>query len=154
MRHSALTKILIVEFLLLCFVEIFSSPMILFAAVKPPCLSGYIGINCTPVSSVSPSSSGINTYYLQNYSTSIINIINGIVAPVMLAVAFVFFLYGVYKYFFLGATNESERANGRQFVLWSIIGFVVIFSIWGLVGLVGSTLGLSSGGYAPPYPTL
>lgn len=150
MRHLTFMRILIVWFL------IFSNPIILFAATKPPCLIGYIGINCTPVSSPSPpsSSSGINTYYLQGYATSIINIINGLVAPVLLAIAFVFFLYGVYKYFFLGATNEAERANGRQFVLWSIIGFVVIFSIWGLVGLVGSTLNLSSGGYAPSYPTL
>ncbi len=152
MKRLAPIPILIARLFL---VGIAVGPAISLAALRP-CPAGYIGLPtvCTPVSSNPPSSSGINTYYLQGYSKSFINIINGLIAPVLLAVAFIFFLYGVYKYFFLGATNETERANGRQFVLWSIIGFVVIFSIWGLVGLLGSTLGLSSGGYAPPYPTL
>ncbi|MHB8660720.1 MAG: pilin [Minisyncoccota bacterium] len=150
MKHSTFARVLFTGIFFLSAV----APVISFAAL-PPCLAGYIGLTCTPTpSSPPPASGGINTYYLQGYSASIINIINGLVAPVLLAIAFIFFLWGVYKYFIFGATNDTERATGRQFVLWSIIGFVVIFSIWGLVGVVGSTFGLSPGGYAPPYPTL
>lgn len=98
--------------------------------------------------------SGINTTYLQGYANSIISIINGILVPVLLAIAFFTFMWGVYKYFILGATSETERTTGREFILWGVIGFVVIFSVWGLVGMVGSTLGLSPGGTAPAYPTL
>lgn len=97
---------------------------------------------------------GINTTYLQGYANSIIGIVNGILVPVLLAIAFFTFILGVYKYFILGATDGTERTKGREFILWGVIGFVVIFSVWGLVGLVGSTLGLSPGGSAPKYPTL
>ncbi|MDE2021584.1 MAG: hypothetical protein KGI71_01515, partial [Patescibacteria group bacterium] len=82
---------------------------------------------------------GINTSYLQSYSDSIVGIINSLLVPVLLAIAFLAFLWGVYKYFILGADNETERRAGKQVVLWGLIGFVVIFSVWGLVGLVMST---------------
>lgn len=97
---------------------------------------------------------GINALYLLGYKNSIVFIINGLVAPVLLAIAFISFLFGVYRYFILGATDETARRTGRQFILWSILGFVVIFSLWGLVAVVGSTFGLSPGGDAPPYPRL
>ena len=96
----------------------------------------------------------INTSYLLGYKTSIVYVINSIFVPVLFAVAFLTFLWGVYKYFILGADNDTERATGRQFVLWGIIGFVVILSVWALVGIVATTFGLSPGGTAPAYPKL
>jgi len=93
----------------------------------------------------SGSSGGINPSYLQGYSTSIIGIINGMLVPVIFAIAFITFLWGVYKYLILGADSDTERATGRQFILWGIIGFVVIVSVWALVNLVSGTLGLPSG---------
>lgn len=97
---------------------------------------------------------GINMGIVTGYSSSIINIINNVFVPVLFAVAFLTFLWGVYKYFILGATKEESRKEGRDFVFWGIIGFVVILSMWGLVAVVGSTFGLSAGGTAPNYPTL
>ncbi|MHB8860303.1 MAG: Mbov_0395 family pilin-like conjugal transfer protein [Minisyncoccota bacterium] len=95
----------------------------------------------------------LNLTHLQSYSTAIVVIINSYIVPVLFAVAFLYFLWGVYKYFIYGADNESEREKGKQFVLWGIIGFVVILSVWGLVNMVMSTLGLESGGGSPPPPT-
>lgn len=99
-------------------------------------------------------SNGVNLSAITPYSDAIINFINSILVPVLFAVAFLTFLWGVYKYFILGADSDTERATGRQFVLWGVIGFVVILSLWGLVGIVGSTFGLTPGGAAPRYPTL
>ncbi|MFZ3043587.1 MAG: hypothetical protein WA058_00545 [Minisyncoccia bacterium] len=96
----------------------------------------------------------INTTYIKGYSDSIVGIINNILVPVLMAIAFIYFLYGVYKYFILGADSDTERKTGRQFVLWGIIGFVAILSVWGLVNIVGSTLGLSPGGNSPAVPTI
>src|SRR3989344_4702843 len=88
-----------------------------------------------------PGGSGaINPKYLQDYKTSIIWVINFILLPILVAIAFIVFLWGVYKYFILGADSDTERATGRQFALWGIIGFVVIFSVWSLVNLVSVTL--------------
>ena len=97
---------------------------------------------------------GIDTSYLQAYALKIIYVINALVVPVLFAVAFLTFLWGVYRYFILGADSEDKRAEGRKFVLWGLIGFVVILSLWGLVAMVGNTFGLTAGGSAPDYPTL
>lgn len=96
----------------------------------------------------------VNVSIAQRYAVNIIGLINSVFVPIVFAVAFLVFLWGVYKYFILGATEEKSREEGRSFVLWGIIGFVVIFSVWGLVAIVGSTFGLSPGGLPPDYPTL
>lgn len=96
---------------------------------------------------------GINTGAITPYSDGIIRVINGILVPVLMAVAFIVFLWGVYKYFILGASSESDKGEGRTFAMWGIIGFVVILSVWGLVDIVINTFGLTSGGSAPKPPT-
>ncbi len=97
----------------------------------------------------------MNLTILQRYAYDIMGIINFIFVPVLMAIALLTFLWGVYTYFILGADSDDKRAEGRQFVLWSIIGFVVIVSVWGLVFMVGVTLGVgpgSPGNLAPPSP--
>lgn len=94
----------------------------------------------------------MNLSYVQGYAGSIIAFINSILVPVLLAIAVLTFIWGIYSYFFIGANSEEKRKTGRDFLLWSIIGFVAIFSLWGLVGLVGNTFGLSPGGTAPAPP--
>jgi hypothetical protein len=98
--------------------------------------------------------SGINVGVIKSYSDSIISLINTVFVPVLFAIAFLYFLYGVYKYFILGAAEEKSREEGRDFILWSVIGFAVILSVWGLVAIVTNTFGLTAGGTAPNYPTL
>lgn len=103
-----------------------------------------------------PGSSGaINLTYLQGYKDSIINIINNYLVPMLMALAFIVFLWGIYKYFILGAAEEGEKAEGRNFALWGVIGFVIILSLWGIVNIVRDTLNFSQGGNnVPAYPKL
>lgn len=96
---------------------------------------------------------GINTAYIKSYSDSVLYVINNIFVPTLFAIAFLVFLYGVYRYFIQGADSDTERATGRQFVLWGVVGFVVIVSLWGVVNLFSSTLGLA-GIRAPSVPTI
>lgn len=91
---------------------------------------------------------------LQVYSNSIIGIIYFLLVPALIAIAFITFLLGVYKYYILGADNETERGKGHQFILWGLIGFAVIVSVWGLVYMVSITLGLFPGGAPLPPPTI
>lgn len=76
---------------------------------------------------------------LTGYKNDIVTTINTILVPVLIGIAFIVFLYGVYRYFILGGADEKERTEGKQFVLWGIIGFVVIVSVWGLVNMVKNT---------------
>lgn len=50
------------------------------------------------------------------------------------ALAFVFFLIGIARFFF--SQSETERTKAKQFALWSIIAFFVLFAVWGLVNLL------------------
>ena len=62
---------------------------------------------------------------------SIGDVVNTAIVPALYALAFAFFLFGMFRYFFIG--GEEARQKGRMFMLWSIIGFVVLFSVWGIV---------------------
>lgn len=89
-------------------------------------------------------SGSLNLAPLQNLGGSLITLLNTVLVPVVFAFAFIAFLWGVFQYFILGATQPEKRQEGTQFVMWSIIGLVVMISIWGIVNLVGNTLPLGS----------
>jgi len=96
--------------------------------------------------------SGIQTGYLETYKNDIIDVINGILIPAIMSVAFLVFMWGVYKYFFWKGDSDTERATGRTFILYGVIGFVIISCIWGIVEIFSGTLGLDTGN-APKPPT-
>ena len=144
-------------------------------SVGATCQSGYCNFSTPSVCAPNPGTTGlpsgssygttnttgtggINTTYLQGYEQSIVGVINNILVPLLISIAFIVFLWGVYKYFILGAASPEDRKEGTQFVMWGIIGFAIIFSVWGLVNILLSTLGLSSGGAATTHgltpPTL
>lgn len=79
------------------------------------------------------------------FAESIVGIFNTIVVPVILALAFLVFVWGVVNYFFIHGADETSRGEGRQFILWGIIGMVVMFSVWGLVNVLLSTLNIAPG---------
>ena len=62
----------------------------------------------------------------------IIDTINNIIVPVLFAVAFIVFLWGAFETFILGAQEEETKTRGKNLMLWGLIGFFVMISIWGL----------------------
>ena len=80
--------------------------------------------------------------FIGSGSTGIIGAINTVVVPVIFALAFLVFIYGIVKYFFINnGGDEGKIAEGRQFAMWGILGMVLLFSVWGFVNLLLSTLG-------------
>jgi len=96
---------------------------------------------------------GINPTYIKGYTDSITSIINGILVPTLIAVAFATFLWGIYTYFIKGAADPKAQESGRTFTLYGIIGFAIIFSVWGIVQIFMGTLGIGAAN-APRPPTL
>jgi hypothetical protein len=68
---------------------------------------------------------------------------NTIVIPVLFSLALGAFVWGVMKYFFLDSDSEEGRRQGRQFILWGLVGMVLLFSAWGVVYILLDTLGLA-----------
>ena len=78
-----------------------------------------------------------------DYATEIITIGNTVVVPLIFALAFAVFIFGILKYFVLQGGEEDSRTKGRQFAIWGILGFVLLFSVWGVINILLSTLGLA-----------
>ncbi|MBU4480281.1 pilin [Patescibacteria group bacterium] len=62
-----------------------------------------------------------------------------ILVPVVISLAVLFFLYGLAMYIW---KVGEEKESGKDMMIWGIIGLFVMVSIWGLVNLLGDTLGL------------
>jgi len=84
---------------------------------------------------------------ISDVGSFIINTINNVVVPVLFAIAFIVFLWGAFNTFILGANSEETKENGKNLMLWGLIGFFVMVSIWGLVNILTGTInfGNSSG---------
>ena len=69
---------------------------------------------------------------VSNYITSIGGFINSTIIPLLMALAFLVFVYGIFLNFFSGTgdDNSEKREKGKQLILWSIVGFVLIASVW------------------------
>lgn len=80
----------------------------------------------------------------------IIDTINNVFVPVLFAISFVVFLWGAFKTFILGASDDKKRADGKMQMLYSLIGFFVMISIWGLVNILTGSVNL--GGGTPVLP--
>jgi hypothetical protein len=63
---------------------------------------------------------------------TIIPIGNGVIG-LLYAVAFLIFIYGVFRYFFAG--GEKGKTEGRGFIIWGIFSLAILFSVWGIVHL-------------------
>lgn len=70
----------------------------------------------------------------------IINTINNVLVPVLFALAFIVFLWGAFDTFILGANSEETKERGKNLMLWGLIGFFVMVSIWGLVNILTGTI--------------
>jgi heme/copper-type cytochrome/quinol oxidase subunit 4 len=81
--------------------------------------------------------------YIGSGSTGIIGVLSTVIVPVIFAFAFAAFIWGIVNYFFLNGSEEAKRGEGRQFIFWGIIGMVVMFSVWGFVSILLSTLGIA-----------
>lgn len=64
----------------------------------------------------------------------------------LIGLAVVVFVYYIFKYFI--QPNEN-RAEAGKYVMYSVIGFFVILSMWGLVNILQNTFGLGNSGYSP-----
>ena len=81
--------------------------------------------------------------FIGSGSSGVVGLLNTIVVPLIFALAFAVFLWGMLNYFFLNGGSDTKREEGRQFALWGILGMVVLFSVWGLVNILLSTLGFA-----------
>lgn len=63
----------------------------------------------------------------------------------LIGLSVVVFVYNIFKYFI--QPNENRKEAGA-YVMYSIIGFFVILSMWGLVNILQNTFGIGNSGFS------
>jgi hypothetical protein len=81
---------------------------------------------------------------ISDVGSFIINTINNILVPVIFAIAFIVFLWGAFETFIIGANDPGVKDKGKNYMLWGLIGFFVMVSVWGLVNILTGTVSFGS----------
>lgn len=81
---------------------------------------------------------------LQDLGAFIIDLINNVAVPLVFAIAFIVFIWGVFQYFIAGGHDEEAKDKGKSLMLWGLIGFFIMVSVWGLVNILTGTLNLDN----------
>ena len=89
---------------------------------------------------------------LCSIGSTILYLINAVAVPLLFAISFIVFLFGIANAYILSHGDPAKVKQGHQLILWGLIGFAVMISVWGLVNVVANTFGLT-GSSAPALPT-
>lgn len=82
---------------------------------------------------------------IQDFLIDIGLFINYSIIPFLFALALLFFLFNVIRYFILKGDAEDGRNEAKRLALYGIGAFVLLVSIWGLVNLIASSVGIDDG---------
>ena len=69
--------------------------------------------------------------------------LNQVVIPFIFAIALVVFIWGAFRYFVLGGDDPEKRKEGSKLMIYGIVGFVLMISVFGIVNLIANGLGLT-----------
>ena len=81
---------------------------------------------------------------IQDLGAFIIDLINNVAVPLVFALAFIVFIWGVFQYFIQGGHDEEAKEKGRSLMLYGLVGFFIMVSVWGLVNILTGTLNLEN----------
>ncbi len=64
------------------------------------------------------------------------------VIPLIIGLAFVVFLWGIYKY--VSAASSEGKEGARETIIYGVIGLFVMLAAWGLVNVLLNTFNLDT----------
>ncbi|MBL1434329.1 hypothetical protein COB87_002050 [Candidatus Wolfebacteria bacterium] len=76
------------------------------------------------------------------FVTALIDFFNTAVIPLLMSLVLLIFMWGVVQYFFIKKEDPEARIEGAKFMMWGVIAFAVIVSMWGLVSLLLNSFGI------------
>ncbi len=85
----------------------------------------------------------IATGEIGQFVQNVIRFMNGVLVPAVFAIAFLVFLWGMFKTFILGGSDPEKQSEGKSLMVYAIVGFVIMVSLWGIVNLVARGFGLA-----------
>ncbi len=106
------------------FLQFITIPVTLFV----PCVSFAMDYTCSSFSNIKDFKGLIYNFVLGCVLNPLVSLI--------ITLAVVIFIWGVFKYV---RSEGDDKAEGRQFIIWGIVGLFVIVSVWGLVNILSNT---------------
>ena len=80
----------------------------------------------------------------QDLLVNILDFSNDVLIPFILGIGFLFFVWGIFKYFIFGGANDEAKEQGKSLIIWATVGFVLIIIFWGVVNLLTESTGLAN----------
>lgn len=87
---------------------------------------------------IPPTNTSSGTKNLSDLVIKIIGYLNQFLVLLM-AVAVLVFVWHIFQYYI---KPNDDRAKAGSYVMYSLLGFFVIFSMWGLVNILSNTFGI------------
>lgn len=81
---------------------------------------------------------------LQSVFSTIQNLLN-LIIPILITLAVVLFFWGLAKYIW-SVGDEGAKNDGKKIMIWGLVSLFVMVSVWGILGLFGSTFNIQQGG--------
>lgn len=78
---------------------------------------------------------------LNSFLTGVVTQIINPIIMLLSACAFVVFAWGLFE-FVRNAADATKREEGRQAILWGLIGLVIIFGAYGIINIALGTFSL------------
>lgn len=82
---------------------------------------------------------------IQTFLSGINELLNKFVIPFLITLAVLFFIYNTVQYFIIQSADEEGRKKAKQFMLYSLVAFLVIVTLWAIVTFVINGLGFGVG---------
>ena len=79
---------------------------------------------------------------LQTLFSDFFTFANTVLIPALLGIGFLFFVFGMFRYFIIGGDDEDKRKSGKDLMIYSILGFVLIVIFYGIVNILVNTIGI------------
>lgn len=78
-----------------------------------------------------------------DFISNLVVFVNRTLVPGIFTLAFLVFIWGMFKFFILGGHDTEKQEEGKSLMLYAIAGFVLMVSLWGIVNLVAGGFGFS-----------
>jgi hypothetical protein len=89
---------------------------------------------------------------MAGFFEAILGFVDAVLIPLVLGIAFLMFIWGVFKFFILGGSDSEKQAEGKSLMIYAVAGFVIILSFYGLVNFL--TDGIGFGGDTVDIPAV
>lgn len=72
---------------------------------------------------------------IQGYIAALADLLGKSVFPFLFVLAFLFFLWNVFRYFIVESASPEGREKARSHAVWGIAALVILLSLWGIINL-------------------